>query len=81
MSSFSVGLGVEWCLVQEDGVFLWCHTELIVEDVMPNFLHAPVDDDAVFKGVLEGDDTLFCAGHRLLHSSSSLPYPNRLCLK
>jgi len=55
---FTVGLGIEGSLCQEDGVFLWGHTELVVEGVMPDLLHVvPVGDDAVFDGVLEGEDT------------------------
>merc|ERR1719464_1673458 len=43
-----VGFGIEGSLSQEDRVFLWCDTELIVECVMPDFLHViPVGDDTV----------------------------------
>jgi len=53
-----VGLGVEGGLSQEDGVFLGCDTELVVEGVMPNLLHVvPVGDDSVLDGVLQGKDT------------------------
>jgi hypothetical protein len=35
----------------------WCHTELIVEGVVPNFLHViPVGDNTVLNGILEGED-------------------------
>jgi len=53
-----VGLGVEGGLSQEDGVFLGCDTELVVEGMMPNLLHVvPVGDDSVLDGVLQGQDT------------------------
>merc|ERR1711881_748696 len=55
---FPVGLGVQGGLSQEDGLFLWGNTELIVEGVMPDLLHVvPVGDDAVLNGVLQGEDT------------------------
>merc|ERR1711974_85170 len=55
---FTVGLGVQWGLSQEDGLLLWGNAELIVEGVMPDLLHViPVGDDAVLNGVLQGEDT------------------------
>merc|ERR1712106_1168681 len=43
----TVSLGVEGCLSQEDGLFLWGNTELIVEGVVPDLLHIiPVGDDS-----------------------------------
>merc|ERR1712109_199219 len=48
---FTIGLGVEGSLSQEDGLFLWGNTEFIVESVMP------VGDDTVFNWVFEGEDT------------------------
>merc|ERR1719148_604560 len=55
---FAVSLGVEGSLSQEDGLFLWGNTELIVEGVMPDLLHIiPVGDDTVFNGVFQGEDT------------------------
>merc|ERR1712158_177608 len=55
---FTVSLGVEGSLSQEDGLFLWGNTELIVEGVMPDLLHIiPVGDDSVFDGVFQGKDT------------------------
>merc|ERR1712106_1318858 len=54
----TVSLGVEASLSQEDGLFLWGNTELIVEGVVPDLLHIiPVGDDSVLNGVLEGEDT------------------------
>merc|ERR1712184_135894 len=54
----TVSLGVEGSLSQEDGLFLWGNTELIVEGVMPDLLHIiPVGDDTVFNGVFQGKDT------------------------
>ena len=58
-----VGLGVEGSLSEEDGMFLWCNTELIVEGVMPNLLHViPVGNNAVLDGVLQCEDTPFGLG-------------------
>merc|ERR1711862_842805 len=55
---FTVSLGVEGSLSKEDGLLLGCNTEFIVEGVMPDLLHIiPVGDDAVFNGVLQGEDT------------------------
>merc|ERR1711975_122282 len=55
---FSVGLGVEGSLSEEDGLFLGGNTELIVEGVVPDLLHIiPVGDDTVLNGVLQGEDT------------------------
>jgi len=55
---FTVSLGVEWGLSQEDGLLLWGNAELIVEGVMPDLLHViPVGDDTVFNWVFEGEDT------------------------
>merc|ERR1712128_167898 len=54
----TVSFGVEGSLSQEDGLFLWGNTELIVEGVVPDLLHIiPVVDDSVLNGVLEGEDT------------------------
>merc|ERR1712135_100925 len=54
----TVGLGVEGSLSKEDGLLLRGNTELIVEGVVPDFLHViPVGDDSVLNGVLEGEDT------------------------
>merc|ERR1711892_1168316 len=54
----TVSLRVEGSLSQEDGLFLWGNTELIVEGVVPDLLHTiPVGDDSVLNGVLEGKDT------------------------
>merc|ERR1719330_1862602 len=55
---FTIGLGVEGSLSQEDGLFLRGNTEFIVEGVMPDLLHViPVSDDTVFNWVFEGEDT------------------------
>merc|ERR1711885_83425 len=54
----TVSRGVEGSLSQEDGLFLWGNTELIVEGVMPDLLHIiPVGDDTMFNGVFQGEDT------------------------
>jgi len=55
---FSVGLGVEWCLSQQDWMLLGGDTQLVVECVMPDLLHVvPVGDDAVLDRVLQRQDT------------------------
>merc|ERR1719476_1112379 len=54
---FTVSLGIEGSLSQEDGLFLRGDTEFIVEGVMPDLLHViPVGDDTVFNWVFEGKD-------------------------
>merc|ERR1712165_323030 len=55
---FTVSLGVEGSLSEEDGLLLGGNTEFIVEGVMPDLLHIiPVGDDTVFNRVLQGEDT------------------------
>merc|ERR1711993_94056 len=55
---FTVSLGVEGSLSEEDGLFLGGNTEFIVEGVMPDLLDIiPVGDDTVFNGVFQGKDT------------------------
>ena len=59
----SVGFGVEGSFSQEDGVFLWGNSQLVVEGVMPDLLHIiPVGDDSVLDGVLQGEDTSLALG-------------------
>ncbi|KFV80590.1 hypothetical protein N308_00206, partial [Struthio camelus australis] len=59
----SVGLGVQRSLCEQDRVLLGSHTELIVEGVMPNFLHVvPVSDNTVLNGVLQGEDSSLALG-------------------
>merc|ERR1719245_1435124 len=54
----TVGLGGEGSLSQEDGMFLWSNTELVVEGVMPDLLHViPVGHNSVINGILEQQDT------------------------
>ena len=54
---FPVSLGVEGGLSEEHWVFLGGYSEFIVEGVVPNLLHVvPVGDNAVFDGVLDGED-------------------------
>merc|ERR1719431_1185200 len=54
----TISLWVEGSLSQEDGLFLRCNAELIVESVVPDLFHViPVGDDSVLNGVLEGKDT------------------------
>ena len=56
----TVSLGVEGSFSEEDGVFLWGDTQLIVKGVVPDLLHViPVGDDAVLDRVLDGQNTTF----------------------
>ena len=54
---FTIRLWIEGSLCEEDWVFFRGNTEFVVKCVVPNFFHVvPVCDDAVFDGVLEGED-------------------------
>ncbi|KFO82059.1 hypothetical protein N303_04299, partial [Cuculus canorus] len=58
-----VGLRVQGGLSEQDRVLLWGHTQLIVEGVVPDLLHViPVGDDAMFNGVLQGEDASLALG-------------------
>merc|ERR1712176_255498 len=60
---FSVSLGVEGSFGQKNGVFLRGNSQIVVEGVMPDFLHIiPVGDDSVLDGVLQGEDTSLALG-------------------
>merc|ERR1719397_1234438 len=60
---FPVGLWVEWGLSEQDRVFLWSDTELVVEGVMPDLLHViPVGHDAMLDGIFEGEDSSLALG-------------------
>merc|ERR1711922_11494 len=55
---FSVGLGVEGSLSEENRLLLRGNTELVVEGVMPGLFHViPVGDDTVLNRILQGKDT------------------------
>ncbi|WVZ98735.1 LOW QUALITY PROTEIN: hypothetical protein U9M48_044135 [Paspalum notatum var. saurae] len=57
----SVGLGVERGLCQKYRVIFRCNTELIVEGVVPDFLHViPVVDDAMLNWILQCQDASLC---------------------
>merc|ERR1712061_427833 len=59
----TVGLGVQGSFSEEGGGLFGGHTELIVEGVVPDLLHViPVGDDAMFDGVLQGEDTTLALG-------------------
>ncbi|KFW03196.1 hypothetical protein N327_06971, partial [Fulmarus glacialis] len=59
----SVGLGVQGGLREQHGVLLGSHAQLVVEGVVPDFLHVvPVSDDAVLDGVLQGQDPSLALG-------------------
>ena len=54
----AVGLGVERGLSEQDGMLLGGDAQLVVEGVVPDLFHiVPIGHDAVFDGVLEGEDT------------------------
>ena len=58
-----VGLGVQGSLCQQDGVLLGSHAQLVVEGVVPDFLHVvPVGHDAVLDRVLQGQDASLALG-------------------
>merc|ERR1719393_191598 len=53
----TVSLGVKGSFSKEDRLLLRGNTELIVEGVVPDFLHIiPVGDDSVLNGVLKSED-------------------------
>ena len=55
--ALAVGLGVEKSLSEQDWVLFRRDKELVVECMMPSFLHViPVSDDAVLNGVLKRKD-------------------------
>merc|ERR1719296_94590 len=56
--ALTIGLRIQRGLREEDRVLLRCHTELVVERVMPDLLHVvPVRHNAVLDRVLQGEDT------------------------
>ena len=55
---FTVDLGAEWGLGQQDVVLCGVDTELVEKGVMPDLLHVvPVGDDTLFDGVAERQDS------------------------
>ncbi|KFP01492.1 hypothetical protein N300_05059, partial [Calypte anna] len=76
----SVGLGVEGSLCQQHGVLLGSHPQLVVESVVPDFLHViPVGDDAVLDGVLQGEDPSLALG-LIPHVAVLLPHAHHHAL-
>ena len=60
---FTVGFWVQGCLAHETGVLLWGHAQLVVEGMVPDFLHiVPVCDDTVLDGVFQAKDTPLALG-------------------
>ena len=58
-----VGLGVQGGFCEQGGVLLGCHSQLVVEGVVPDLLHVvPVGDDTVLNGVLQSQDTPLALG-------------------
>jgi hypothetical protein len=52
-----VGLGIERSFGEKNWMFLRSDAKLVVEGVMPDLLHViPVGNDAMFDGILEGED-------------------------
>ena len=57
----AIGLGVQRSFGQQNRVLFRCHTQFVVEGVMPDLLHVvPVGDNAVFDGVTNGENTFLC---------------------
>lgn len=57
---FSVCFGVQGSLCQQHRVFFRGYSQLIVEGMVPDLFHViPVGDNAVFNGVLQGQDASF----------------------
>ena len=55
---FTISLGVEGGLSEQDWVLFGGNTEFVIKSVMPNLLHIiPVGDDTVLNGVLESENT------------------------
>ncbi|KFQ98662.1 hypothetical protein Y956_08433, partial [Nipponia nippon] len=76
----SVGLGVEGSLCEQHGVLLGGHAQLVVEGVVPDFLHViPVGDDAVLDGVLQGEDPPLALG-LVPHVAVLLPHAHHHAL-
>ncbi|KFV52644.1 hypothetical protein N328_09633, partial [Gavia stellata] len=72
--SISANLG------EQPGVLLGSHTQLVVESVMPDFLHViPVGDDAVLDGVLQGEDPSLALG-LVPHVAVLLPHAHHHAL-
>mmetsp|Transcript_6557 Transcript_6557/g.10441 ORF Transcript_6557/g.10441 Transcript_6557/m.10441 type:complete len:217 (-) Transcript_6557:31-681(-) len=58
-----VGLGVLGGFRQKDGVGLGRNAQLVVEGVVPDFLHViPVGDNSVLDGVFKGEDSTLGLG-------------------
>merc|ERR1712002_1291386 len=58
-----VGLGIKRSLSKKDRLFLWSHTELVIEGVMPDLLHVvPVSDDSMFHRIFQCEDSSFGLG-------------------
>merc|ERR1719203_2302579 len=61
--AFAVCLWVQGRLGQKHWVLFWCHTQLVIKSVVPNFLHVvPIGDDPMLYGVLQGKDATLALG-------------------
>ena len=57
---FTVSLGVEGSLSEQDRMLFGSDTKFIVEGVVPDLFHViPIGDNTVLDGVLEGENTTF----------------------
>merc|ERR1719447_420385 len=55
---FTVSLGVQWGVSEEDWVVFWGNAHFVHEAMLPYFFHiVPVCDDTVFNWVFQGKDT------------------------
>src|SRR5580704_7284084 len=49
---------IEWRLGRQHWMFLWSHSQFVVERVMPDLLHVvPVRHNGMFNRTLESEDT------------------------
>src|SRR5215469_1256039 len=54
----TVRLRVDWSFGEKDRVLLGGNTQLVVEGVVPNFLHVvPISDDTMFNRVSQRENT------------------------
>merc|ERR1719161_1386261 len=54
----AVGLWVQRCLCKKHWVLFWCHTQLIVESVVPNLFHVvPIGHDSMLDRILQSQNT------------------------
>lgn len=77
----SVGLRVQRSFCKQYWMFFRGNTKLIVESMMPNFLHIiPVGDNSMFNWILQGQDTSLALGF-ISHITVFLSHTNHDTLK